>query len=564
MLHIQDIPRLHVPALCKILQFTPNIDLSQHAKSILDLARPLPYSLRTSRVERLLLPSQGHLCHMHKCLDYETVETILRKIQVEIGPRLNNLVSQFQILNSEQRNCITHLRNLHALWLPRREFEITFVVSADDVTWTYQVDQCEACIISRIAGDLTILQDLRCALRSRATSRHLAKHGLPRLQLWVESWIENLAGHISAETGVKVDVEEILARNEAAAQALKKTRSKVHDVRTKELKIVTAGQNVGSGEKKGKAKTQAGSKKTGSGADSDDDLSPVSADPSMKGRSPYGLAVAHRAVERKSLDSVDLEALSEYANSKMAEPQQQLNVVPGQIPPKEAAVYYGQVPQQNEQEQYVPPRQNWKRGPPTSSTVKPKSESPVAPKDSWVTERFGSNYSSQATFQPQGVQEVYGNHGPSQNPIHQSPPAQGQPRRSPAETYEKLISPYPTESTTSSVAEIIRLYDHAIDHTHDCAKGHDGQDEETLETLLPRTTYQPPSSSRTTTTIPPPNESTATAIFILDDGTGKLDELGGPARAASTWGGMYESRVKLREDLDWFYKSQSRNGNGQD
>jgi hypothetical protein len=53
-------------------------------------------------------------------------------------------------------------------------------------------------------------------------------------------------------------------------------------------------------------------------------------------------------------------------------------------------------------------------------------------------------------------------------------------------------------------------------------------------------------------------------IFILDDGTGKLDELGGPARAASTWGGMYESRVKLREDLDWFYKGQSRNGKGQD
>ncbi|KAK5197883.1 hypothetical protein LTR72_002449 [Exophiala xenobiotica] len=603
MLHIQDIPRRHVPALCKILQFTPNVDLSEHAKSILALARPLPYSLRTSRVERLLLPSQGHLCHMHKCLDYETVETILCKIQVEIGPRLNNLVSQCQILNSEQRNCIKHLRNLHALWLPRREFEITFVVSADDVKWTYQVDQCEACIISRIAGDLAVLQDLRCALRSRATSRHVAKHGLPRLQLWVESWIENLAGHITAETGVKVDVEEILTRNEAAAQALKKTRSKVHDVRTKELKIVTAGQNVGSGQKKGKAKTQAGSRKSGSGADSDDDLSPVSADPTMKGRSPYGLAVAHRAVERKSLDSVDLEVLSEYANSKMAEPQQQLNVVPGQIPPKEAAVYYGQVPQQNEQEQeqYVPPRQNWKRGPPTSSTVKPKSESPVPPKDSWVTERFGSNYSSQATFQPGRVQEVYGNHGPSQNPIHQSPPAQGQPRRSPAETYEKLISPYPTESTTSSVAEIIRLYDHAIDHTHGCAKGHDGQDEETLETLpqttyqpprrvnvaaaaqqsaqpcsetlLPRTTYQPPSasaaaaassSSRTTTTIAPPNESTEAVIFILDDGTGKLDELGGPARAASTWGGMYESRVKLREDLDWFYKGQSRNGKGQD
>ncbi len=590
MLHIQDIPQQLVPTLCKILQFPPNIDLCEHAKSILNLARPLPYSLRTSRIERLLLSSQGHLCQMHNRLDYETVETILRKIQVEIGPRLNDLVGQCQILSPEQRNCITRLRNLHALWLPRRELEITFLVSADDVKWTYQVDQCEACIISRVAGDLSVLLDLRCALRSRATSRHVAKHGLPRLQLWVESWIEHLAGHISAATGVNVDVEEILTRNEEAAQVLKRTRSKVHDIRTNQLKIVTAGQGVGSGQMKGKAKTRANSEDFGSGADSDD-LSPVTADQSMKGRSPYGQAGAHRVAEKNSLDSVYLEALTEYAKGKMVEPQQP-NVVLGQIPVKEAAVYHGQGPHQNEQEQYVPPRQNWKCSPLTSSSVKPKWESPIAPNDSWVTERCESNYGSQVTFQPQAVQQA-GDHGASQNPS-QPAPAQVQPRRSPAETYEKLIGPYPTESTTSSVAEIIRLYDHACDHacnhacnhTHGCAEGSDRQ-EETFETLpqttyqprrvtvaaqsaqacpetLPCTTYQPPapspasaptpsvsaaaSSSRTTV---PHNESTATAIFILDN-----DDLGSPSRAASTWGGMYESRVKLRHDLDWFYKSR--------
>ena len=114
-MHLQDIPRQHVPALAEILQFRPDEDTQTRAERISKGAKSLPSSLRPSRLERLLLPPSGYLCKLHKGLDDPVVHVVLHRLQFEVGYRLNNLVSQCQLLTNEQFNRVMRLRTLHAL-----------------------------------------------------------------------------------------------------------------------------------------------------------------------------------------------------------------------------------------------------------------------------------------------------------------------------------------------------------------------------------------------------------------------------------------------------------------
>ncbi|KAL6252815.1 hypothetical protein RBB50_000534 [Rhinocladiella similis] len=547
-MHIQNIPREYVSVLTKILQFPPNVDVREHIKSLASLIKPLPYTLRTSRVERVILRHQGNLCSVHNFLDCETVETILCKIKVEIGSRLNSLVSQCQLLTPEQRTCITGLRQLHALWTPRGEFEMTFMCCADDIKWKYETSQCEACIISRIAGDLQTMLNLRCIVRSRATSKHIEKHGLPRLQAWIAGWIEHLRHHL-AKTGQIMDLEKVIAENEEAAAALKRARGKIHEFRTKQHGII----HVDSWKHGEHSRT--GNSTVRPAKEEADAETVVSADPSSKGQSPYGGRVSLMRAKSETVYSVDLENL-------------------GAGPSVVQQCEIGEQEQEPEQEPYIPPRQNWTKVPVPPTIPRSVAQSnPPAPtcRDSWETEPLASTQVSQAVSTPYPHPQQY-----AARPL--------QPRAGPAETYEKLIGSFPADS----VAEIIELYD-----------DEEQSSEPTLETL-PQTTYSPHqnphlhpqshSHSHSDRQAPPPSpavykhthpqpatdsnasfnklgqgSAAATAIFILDESCTSTSTGSGPPApphqqpstcSSSRWEDFYESQTRLRDDLNWFYRSQ--------
>ncbi|KAL2411135.1 hypothetical protein ABEF95_004154 [Exophiala dermatitidis] len=232
MLHLLDIPSQHVPQLASILQFRPREDFGVRAKRISREAKSLPSLLKPSRLERALLPPLGHLCGgLHKALDYSVVEVVLRHIQLEVGERLNNLIWGSELLSSEQMRRVGNLRALHALWLPREEFEMTFLASTRDLKWRYQEDLCEACIVSRITGDLETLLDLLWVIRSRATGQFLAKRGSPRLQVWVHAWIRALSCHVGQKTGERIDVDAVIGKVERCARELMGVRTKICELR---------------------------------------------------------------------------------------------------------------------------------------------------------------------------------------------------------------------------------------------------------------------------------------------------------------------------------------------
>ncbi|KAI1619702.1 hypothetical protein EDD37DRAFT_698437 [Exophiala viscosa] len=440
-MHLQDIPPKLVPQLAKILQFRP---LENAGKHISTEVKSLPSRYSVGRLEKLLLPRAGHLCKLHKGLDFDLVEVLLHRLQEEVGPRLNNLISQCELLTADQRQRLTRLRSVHVLWLSTREYEITFLASVRDLKWKHQ--ECEACIISLISGDMETLLDLRWIIRSRATSRHVAKHGNPRLQVWVEVWIALLTEITAKYTGDTIDLESLLSRNEAEAVQLKHARAKIHDVRANKLKIKKVGDLTHVAHSISTVDTEDLSPGDGS-----DEFHADFADTDTKAHSPYSFAV--RMATPESFYSVDtvsnnarmvapsLEQIQEEQQERQDQQEEQdtqellkplAYVLPNQeLKAQKSYIRLRPSTQEKQQgeEEYVPPRQQWK---PQDADIyfSPKWESSSGSRTSWETERFE-------------MQSV----------------------RNPADTYVNLVESFPAESSASiapsavsSVTDIIRLY----------------------------------------------------------------------------------------------------------
>ncbi|KIV82773.1 hypothetical protein PV11_04853 [Exophiala sideris] len=419
-MHLQDIPPRLVPQLAKILQFRP---LENAGKHLSTEVKSLPSRYSVGRLEKLLLPRAGHLCKLHKGLDFDIVEVLLHRLQEEIGPRLNSLISQCELLTPDQRQRLTRLRNVHALWLSTREYEITFLASVRDLKWKHQ--ECEACIISLLSGDLETLLDLRWIVRSRATSRHVAKHGNPRLQVWVEAWIALMIENTAKYTGETIDLDTLISRNEAEAVMLKHARAKIHDVRVNKLKI----RNVGKLAQAAHSVCTAGTEDV-SPVEGCDDFHAAFANTDTKGQNPYSFAI--RMSPSESFYSVDTVS----NNARM-------------VAPSLEQIQEEQQEEQDTQELlrplvYVPSRQELKaqksyiRLRPSTQEEQEEQQDPVweptnSSRTSWETERFE-------------MQTV----------------------RNPADTYVNLIDRFPAESSASiassavsSVTDIIRSYETA-------------------------------------------------------------------------------------------------------
>ncbi|EXJ66320.1 uncharacterized protein A1O5_10472 [Cladophialophora psammophila CBS 110553] len=237
-MYIQEIPSRSIPTLAKLLQSRPNEAPEALSRRIAKGVKSLPSFLRPSRLEKLLLPPRGHLCRLHKALHYDVVDIVLHHIQLEVGVRLNNLISQCELLSPEQYVRVMRLRALHALWLTPEDYEKTFLTSSQDSQWSYQNDRCGACILSRITCDLEILLDLRWTIRSRATQYFIATYGNPRLQLWVQVWIAALARRVQKATGQEIDLDAVMLQNEEQAMALKKARASIEAVRKEKYKYM--------------------------------------------------------------------------------------------------------------------------------------------------------------------------------------------------------------------------------------------------------------------------------------------------------------------------------------
>lgn len=525
---------------------------------------------------------------MHKNLDYSVVEVILQHIQREVGERLNNLVWKSELLGPDHSNRVTRLRSLHALWLSPAEYEMTFVASMRNLKWRYQQDRCGACIVSHMTGDLQVLLDLRCALRSRATSKLLAKHGNPRLQIWVHAWIESLVQHVMSKTGQKIDVEALIKQNEIEALGLKRLRTKIHALR----KMVYKDVSKPGGKMQGKKEMQQSDVEDSdemlsgeTGADADAELSvidayaasrsslkssasshqyaqsqgryatassSVSADPTTKGGSGSPYQHPHRLPAQDSFYSID-----DVTNNPRAVCSGALQDIAES--PRDKI--------QTADEFYVPPRQVWKKRPKSkmqqlsnpSHDMQPQHPMPtIQCKDSWETMPVESSYTvCQSGAKPppraprptQKLQQALGasantKPGQSSSPQHHR-------ERCPADTYVNLLDPTPFKSGLGMAATT----GNTCTTGRDFGSGYTNNPVGSYESVYPdeEEDCEPSSSTShgcSSVRTPPPNHS-AEPSKLAD--SARTAEVAASNTSAISWGGLYTSGMVYREDLGWFY-----------
>lgn len=215
--------------MAHILQLLPDDDALTISNRILCLMKELPSDLRRpNRLSRLILPPQDSyttLCRLHKRLDAALVHAIFQLLALESGVRLNSLVSNSHRLSSEQLARVQEIRKVHSLWLDPKTYLMTFLEKAAE-KWPYQEDGCQACIISRVAGDLDTLLCFRMALLSKTHKRPEGRRINPPVLLrWIQSWISSFTTR-----AIEMDdraFERMISKNDADAQMLKKVRKQI-------------------------------------------------------------------------------------------------------------------------------------------------------------------------------------------------------------------------------------------------------------------------------------------------------------------------------------------------
>lgn len=226
---LQDIPEKDVRKLANVLQFRPREDHQEAETRIKSNIKTLPWRLRgPGRLIRFLCPSRIDACQWHNGINRCIADVVLHHVQLEVGFRLNNLVAHSNLLQDDQLDRIWRLRELHALWLDPDTFAETFRISPHWIKWDYQANKCDACILSRISGNLEILLDLRCMIKSRATSKFVAKHGDPKLLKWVMTWIETMLSFVEESTGQRVTITDQIEINDRRSGEFKRLRAKIH------------------------------------------------------------------------------------------------------------------------------------------------------------------------------------------------------------------------------------------------------------------------------------------------------------------------------------------------
>ena len=235
MYRLRDIPEKEIHKLANVLQFRPRENHQDAEIRIKSDIKALPWRLRgPGRLIRFLCPTRIDTCQWHNGINRCVADVILHNIQLEVGFRLNNLVAHSKLLQGDQLDRIWRLRELHALWLEAEKFAETFRISPNWVKWDYQANNCDACILSRISGNLEILLDLRCMIKSRATSKYVAKYGDPPLLKWVMTWIETLLSSVEESTGQRLNITDQIEINDRRSVEFKRLRAKIHIKKKKE------------------------------------------------------------------------------------------------------------------------------------------------------------------------------------------------------------------------------------------------------------------------------------------------------------------------------------------
>ncbi|OAX81156.1 hypothetical protein ACJ72_04506 [Emergomyces africanus] len=126
-------------------------------------------------------------CLLHEKLKGDLIEYLLDLIKFEVGLGINLYNAHYKTLSETQKQLVNNLQQLNNMWTER-------VLPAEKYPnqtrqWRYQTNQCNACIVGRVAQNEATLKSLQKILKARDRPHRGYVYAPPRLLFWVEEFL---------------------------------------------------------------------------------------------------------------------------------------------------------------------------------------------------------------------------------------------------------------------------------------------------------------------------------------------------------------------------------------
>lgn len=176
------------PADLELLTEVLHIDAAVGGRAenkIFERINKLPVHLRRSMAYRLVpgsIAPATPICSLHKGINPYVVADIFELVVDEVTLQFKCMEHHPELVPPEQTQVMATLKAIQGMWL-----EPSRARPMPPETWPFEVNECRACMLSRIAADRDILCNFRTTLLSR--TRTTKKHKAPRLLAFVDECI---------------------------------------------------------------------------------------------------------------------------------------------------------------------------------------------------------------------------------------------------------------------------------------------------------------------------------------------------------------------------------------
>ncbi|KAJ5100068.1 hypothetical protein N7532_007069 [Penicillium argentinense] len=164
-----------------------------HKPLIARLIENLPKRLRRARPRSFGLKKPAReICEVHSQLNGELIEHIFIFVQREVTVHLRLFEDNPDLCHPVEDYIVTRLRGMRAMWT-KPSPEIPTIPFA----WPYQINECPACMLARVASDIAAVHYLRVMVLSRTRTRR--NHRPRTLMPFIDECINQLGGNITEE-----------------------------------------------------------------------------------------------------------------------------------------------------------------------------------------------------------------------------------------------------------------------------------------------------------------------------------------------------------------------------
>ncbi|KPI34341.1 uncharacterized protein AB675_11226 [Cyphellophora attinorum] len=143
--------------------------------------------LPTSRRKRSERRRWPRLCPIHKGLNASLVHQLFILVGLEVGHLKRTCLQHLDDLKPEQAALMKRLYRLSALWMTPEMYKEAWHEPASESIWTHLGNDCTACTLSILAGNLETILDLLSAVVSRCHDSE--ERSKPRLYSWLRAWL---------------------------------------------------------------------------------------------------------------------------------------------------------------------------------------------------------------------------------------------------------------------------------------------------------------------------------------------------------------------------------------